>query len=288
MNKTALLLVYLFIAATSAMIFASCKKDSNSSHTPSASIKDTSQTVNEAVGTVNVIVNLDQAASQALKLNFALTGTAVLNGDYEVDSASSITIPSGGTTATLKFTIFDDAIVETDKTIHVKFSSTGGVNLSKTDATITIHDNDVSQAAIGLQTDLSWDAGTLVDLDLFVANNVVIDTVAHTVTSFNLVDSSEHDKGFESVLIKNTKPDGDYYLIAYYASGTRNVNFTLNSNGPGISNATTDDSFPVSDVGAAYFYGPIHKLGSTYTKLSGSSFNMGTLKRYVYQGRIKR
>jgi len=36
-----------------------------------------------------------------------------------------------------------------------------------------------------LQTDLSWDAGTLVDLDLFVANNVVIDTVAHTVTSFN-------------------------------------------------------------------------------------------------------
>ena len=105
MNKTALLLVYLFIAATSAMIFASCKKDSNSSHTPSASIKDTSQTVNEAVGTVNVIVNLDQAASQALKLNFALTGTAVLNGDYEVDSASSISIPSGGTTATLKFTI---------------------------------------------------------------------------------------------------------------------------------------------------------------------------------------
>ena len=287
MNKTAPLLGCLFIAATSAMIFTSCKKDSNSSHTPSASIKDTSQTVNEGVGTVNVTVNLNQAASQAVKLNFALTGTAILNGDYEVDSASSITIKAGSTTATVKFTIFDDAILESDKTIHVKFSSTGGVNLSNTGATITIHDNDASKAGIGLQTDLAWDAGTLVDLDLFAANNVVIDTVAHTVTSFHLVDSSEHDKGFESVLIKNSGPDGKYYLVAYYAAGSRAVNFTLTSNGPNVSNATVPDSFPATDVGAAYFYGPITKNGSTYTRQSGSIFNIGAMKPYIYHGKIK-
>src|SRR5436190_3960885 len=102
MNKTALLLVYLFIAATSAMIFVSCKKDSNSTHTPSASIKDTSQTVNESVGTASITVNLSQAASQAIKLNFTLSGTAILNGDYETDSATSITIPAGSTSASLK------------------------------------------------------------------------------------------------------------------------------------------------------------------------------------------
>lgn len=287
MNKITVMLLGLFIAVTSLTTFDSCKKDSTS-HTPSAAIKDTTQAVNEGVGTATITVNLDQAASQALKLNFVLSGTAVLNGDYEPDSTSSITIPAGSTSGKLNFTIFDDAILESDKTIHVKFSSTGGVNLSNTDATITIHDNDASQAGIGLQTDIYWDAGTLVDLDLFVANNVVVDTVAHTVTSFDLVDSSQHDKGFESVLIKNTNPDGDYYLIVYYASGARTVNFTLNSNGPSISNVTKNDSFPVSDLHAAYFYGPIHKVGSTYTKISRGSFNIGTIKRYIYHGKIKR
>jgi hypothetical protein len=267
------------------MMFVSCKKDSNSTHTPSASIKDTSQTVNEGVGTAQVIVNLSQAASQAIKLNFVLSGTAILNGDYETDSASSITIPAGSSSGSLKFTIYDDAILESDKTIHVKFSSSANVTLSNTDATITIKDNDASRAGTGLQTDLYWDAGSLVDLDLFAANNVVISN--NTVTSFDLVDSSEHDKGFESVLINNNKPDGDYYLIVYYSVGSRTVNFTLNTNGPSISNVTTADTFPLSDVGAAYFYGPIHKVGSTYMRQSRGIFDMSQMKPYIYHGKVK-
>jgi len=285
MYKSTVSLLCLCIAVSSAIMFVSCKKDSNTSRTPSASIKDTSQTVNESVGTASVTVNLSQAASQAIKLNFTLSGTAILNGDYAPDSASSITIPAGSTSASLKFTIYDDAVLESDKTIHVKFSSSANVTLSNTDATITIKDNDASRAATGLQTDLYWDAGSLVDLDLFAANNVVINN--NTVTSFNLVDSSEHDKGFESVLIKNSNPDGDYYLIVYYSVGSRTVNFTLNTNGPGISNVTTDDTFPLSDLGAAYFYGPIHKVGSTYTRQSRGIFDISQMKAYVYHGKIK-
>jgi hypothetical protein len=288
MKKTELLLFGLF-AILAASIWVSCKKDSNGggSKTPSASIKDTSQTVNENVSTATITVNLSAATSQALKLNFTLSGTAILNGDYAPDSASSITIPAGSSSGTLKFTIYDDPATEPNKTIHVKFSSTGNVTFATSEGTITVQDNDPTRASTGLQTDLSWDAGTLVDLDLFAVNNVVIDTVQGVVQSFNLVDSSENDKGFESVLIKNTNPDGDYYLVVLYADGTRTVNFTLISNGPNVSNASFPDVFNSSDVGAAYFYGPINKLGSTYSRQSGAIFNLSQMKHYVYRGRVK-
>ena len=288
MKKTELLLLGLF-AILSAAIWVSCKKDSGSSgsKTPSASIKDTSQTINENGTTAIITVNLSAAASQALKLNFTSSGTAILNGDYESDSASSITIPAGGTSGRLTFTIYDDPVTEPSKTIHVKFSSTGNVTFTNSEATITIQDNDPTRAATGLQTDLTWDAGSLVDLDMAAANNVVIDTVQQIVKSFNLVDSSVNDKGFESVLIKNSNPDGKYYLIVVYQAGNRAVNFTLTSNGPNVSNASFPDMFAASELGSAFFYGPINKAGSTYSRQSGASFNLSQMKRYVYRGKIK-
>jgi hypothetical protein len=287
MKKTELLL-FGFFAILAAVIWVSCKKDSGSANkTPSASIRDTSQTVNENAGTASIIVNLSAAASQALKLNFTISGTAILNGDYEPDSTTFITIPAGSSSGTLKFTIFDDPVPESSKTIHVKFSSTGNVTFATSEATITIQDNDASRAATGLETDLTWDAGSLVDLDLAAANNVVVDTVQGVVKSFHVVDSSLSDKGFESVLIKNTYPDGQYYLIAFYAAGTRTVNFNLVSNGPNVSDAEFPDVFASSDLGFSFFYGPINKVGSTYSRQSGAIFNLSQMKHYVYRGKVK-
>jgi Calx-beta domain-containing protein len=291
MKKTELLLLSLF-AILSTAIWVSCSKsDSGSTNkTPSASIKDTSQTVNESAGTVSVIVNLSAAASQALKLNFALSGTAILNGDYEMDSTTSITIPAGSSSGTLVFRIFDDLVTEPSKTIHVKFTSTGNVTFTTSEATITIQDNDPSRASTGLQTDLTWDAGSLVDLDLAVANNVVIDSSQPSnpvITGFHLVDSSVNDKGFESVLIKNTNPDGKYYLIVAYVAGNRTVNVNLTSNGPNITNAVFPDVFTVADLNSLVFYGPINKVGSTYGRQSGAAFDLSQLKHYLYRGKIK-
>src|ERR1700751_542305 len=137
MKKTELLLLTLFAILTTAT-WVSCKKDSGGggSKTPSASIKDTSQTVNENVGTASIIVNLSAAASQPLKLNFTLSGTAIFNGDYEMDSTTSITIPAGSSSGTLTFKIFDDPATEPSKTIHVKFTSTGNVTFATSEATI--------------------------------------------------------------------------------------------------------------------------------------------------------
>jgi len=288
MKKTELLLLSLFAILTTA-IWVSCKKDSGGgSKTPSASIKDTSQTVNESAGTASVIVNLSAAASQALKLNFTLSGTAILNGDYEMDSATSITIPAGSSSGTLNFRIFDDLVTESSKTIHVKFTSAGNVTFATSQATITIQDNDPSRASTGLQTDLTWDAGSLVDLDLFAVNNLVIDTVHGVIQSFHLVDSSENDKGFESVLIKNSLPDGDYYLVVAYSAGARAVNFTLNANGPGSVNGSLTDSFAPADMGFVSIYGAIKKVGTTFTfRQSGSIFDLSHLKRYLYHGKFR-
>jgi hypothetical protein len=116
---------------------------------------------------------------------------------------------------------------------------------------VKINDDDVSHANTGLQTDLLWNAGSPVNLDLFVVNNVVITN--NQITDFDVVSSSENASGFESVLINNSSPDGEYYLVVYYNSGTRNVNFTLNSNGPGISGVTSDDTFTSSEAGTCNF-----------------------------------
>jgi hypothetical protein len=292
MKKTELLLLGLF-TMLAAVIWMSCKKDSGGggSKTPSASIKDTSQTINESAATASIIVNLSAATSQALKLNFTLSGTAILNGDYEMDSTSSITIPAGSSSGTLNFRIFNDPATEPSKTIHVKFSSTGNVTFATSEATITIQDNDPSRASTGLQTDLTWDAGSLVDLDLLVVNNLVIDTVHGAIQSFNIVDSSENDKGFESVLIKNSSADGDYYLVVAYVgptTGARAVNFTVNANGPGGANASLDDTFAAGDQGFVAIYGPITKVGSAFTfRGSGSIFDLSHIKRYIYRGKFR-
>src|SRR6266498_2128651 len=284
MRKIKLLLPCLAVIVF-ALLLGSCKKSANST-TPAVSISDTSQTINESDGTVNITVALSEAPVSDVQLNYELTGTAILNGDYEVDSTDHLTVPAGSTSASLEFTIFDDAVVESDKTIHVKFTFEANVTFTNTEATIIINDNDVSEATNGLQTDLTWDAGSLVNLELYTANNVVINS--DTIDSFDLVDGSENEKGFESLLINNNDPDDDYYLVVYYNTGSRTVNFTLTSNGPDVSDAITDDTFEASDTGAAVFYGPITKSGSSYSRQAGGNFDLGRMKSYVYHGKIRR
>jgi hypothetical protein len=283
MKSFKLLLLSLAVTAVSCALF-SCKKSNEAP--PTITIADTTQTVNESAGTATVTVNLSKAQSQSVKLNVQISGTAILNGDYSVDSSTSLTIPAGSMSASVKFTIFNDAVVESDKTIHVKFTSSSNVTLTNADATVTIKDNDVSQAANGLQTDLTWNAGSMVNLDLFVVDNVVITN--NQISDFYVVRGSTNTNGFETIPINNSDSDGVYYLVAYYNTGSRAVDYTLTSNGPGITNAVTNDTFTSSDAGSAFFYGPITKNGSTYSRAqqSGSIFDMSQMKSYLYHGRV--
>ena len=281
MKSYKLLLLGLTITTVSSFIF-SCKKSNDSP--PALTISDTSQTVNESAGTASVTVNLSKTQSQNVKLNVQISGTAVLNGDYSVDSATSLTIPAGSTSAKVKFTIFNDGVVEGDKNIHVKFSSSANLTLTNTDATVIIKDNDVSQAANGLQTDLTWNAGSMVNLDLFLVDNVII--VNNEISDFYIKRGSTNMTGFETVPINNNDSDQVYYLAVYYNTGSRAVTYTITSNGPGVSNATATDNFAAADVGTAVFYGPITKVGSTYSRAQqeGDIFDISKMKSYPYRG----
>jgi len=284
MKSYKLLLLGVTVTTVSCFVF-SCKKSSEAP--PAITISDTSQTVNEGAGTASVTINLSKAQSQNVKLSVQISGTAVLNGDYSVDSATSLTIPAGKTSAAVKFTIFNDGVVEPDKNIHVKLSSSANVTLTNTDATVVIKDNDVSQAANGLQTDLTWNAGSMVNLDLFLVDNVII--VNNEISDFYVKRGSTNTTGFETVPINNNDSDQVYYLAVYYNTGSRAVSYTITSNGPGVSNATATDNFVAADVGSAVFYGPITKVGSTYSRAQqpGYIFDMSKVRAYRYRGKMK-
>jgi len=279
------LCVSVILIALSSFIF-SCKKSNEAP--PTISISDTSQSVMENAGTASVTVNLSKAESQNVQLTVQISGDAVLNGDYSVDSATSLTIPAGSMSASIKFTIFNDNVVEPDKSIHVQFTAPTNATLTNANATITIKDDDVSQAANGLQTDLTWDAGTPVNLDLFLVDNVIITN--NQISDFNIVRASANLTGWETVLINNNDSDEVYYLAVFYNTGSRAVNYTLTSNGPGgITNATTNDTFAAADVGSANFYGPITKNGSSYSRAvqaGNNIFDISKMKAYHYLGKV--
>lgn len=286
MRRGDLYVAILLLTATAAF-FVSCKKDEDKKATPTTvSISDTAQTVSENAGTVSITLTLSQAATQETKINCQLAGTAIFNGDYEVDSAASqMTVAAGGTTATLKLNVFDDPVAEEAKTIEATFSATN-LTFNNSKAIVTVNDNDASQAANGLQTDLTWNAGSRVNLDVFVATNVVINS-NNEVTGLDLVRSSENEKGFESVLVNNTDPDGDYYLVFLYKTGGRSVDFNFRITTPGGDSGTDSSSFAATDTATALFLGPVTKTGSTYGKLAGGGFDLGNIKTFAYRKKIR-
>lgn len=267
------------------LMIISCKKDSDES-IPSASLSETAKTVSEGDGTVSLTVSLSAAYSTDVTLTYSIGGTAVLNGDYETVTDSTITIAAGNKTATVEFNIFDDAVAESDKTIELTLSSSSDINFTNASSVITIQDNDETNKNEGLRADLTWDAGDIVNMNLYVANNVVISDNA--ISSYDLVNGSENEKGFESVLISNDADDGEYYIVVAYESGSRDVNYTITLNSSGIDNEQGSDSFSSSDEGYAIFWGPITKSGSDFARQTGNLFSTAGLHAVRYSGAIKK
>ncbi|SFW75240.1 Calx-beta domain-containing protein [Chitinophaga sancti] len=254
----------LFCASAIACVMLSaisCKKDDTTTQ-PTVALSATSQTVSEAAGTASITITLPSAQSTDVTIKATLGGTAILNGDYQVSTDTTLTIAAGSTSAILTFEIFDDEVVESDKTINVTFSSSNAT-LSNSTASVTITDNDSDQSADGLVSELTWDAGSLADMDLYLANNVTI--TDNTVTDYNLLSGSTNTSGFESLLLSNDLDDADYYVLVYFAEGAREVTYTLTNRASGNTVYEDTYSFTADEVGGAYFYGPFTKSGTAYS-----------------------
>lgn len=221
-------------------------------------------------------------------------GSAALDGDYEitipVDSSSDIlpfpgsstasqqivSVQAGASYAEVFFKIIDDPYVEPRaENIYFRISDISNDNvfndLKNQDYQFVIIDNDVPPGD-AMRVDLSWQLGdgisvTQGNFDMYLASNVVVTN--GQVTSHDLVEgvSSTNEKGFESYMINSAVPDGKYYVMIRYMEGTYDADTELIlSKGNTYSRATARISG--SSTGKDFFFGPITKSGSTYSRVA--------------------
>lgn len=247
---------------------ASCSDDSENSSV--VSFETSAAEVDEDINTVTVNLVLDKAASKDVSGTLSLSGTAALNGDYEIEDLS-FTIAEGETSVEIEIEIIDEALIEADDDkLTIKLDDVSGADIGENDTyTLTINDNDEYPVEGELQIDLSWTLGEGVDineadLDLWFLVNVVFD--GDDIESYDFYDKlSENEDGFESLKLTADDPDQDYYIAVLYYEGEADVNYTLTFNSTEWDNATIEDIFPEEYVGYyTYFLDPLTKSGTDY------------------------
>jgi len=106
-------------------------------------ISASSQTVEEKAGTATFTAGLSVSSNQNVIVPFTVSGTASGNGiDHDLENGS-ITIPAGSLHASKSFSIIDDSLKETDKTVILTMRIPENATLgTPANLTITIKDDD--------------------------------------------------------------------------------------------------------------------------------------------------
>jgi len=119
--------------------------------TPSFSVQ--SLTVDESVGTANVVVSLSPpVTSGSATVNFATTsaGTATPGSDY-YGTYQPLTFAAGETSKIATVTIVNDTAVESTETVGVRiFGAGGGASISNANALVSINDDDAGVAVLSI------------------------------------------------------------------------------------------------------------------------------------------
>ena len=82
------------------------------------------QVQESTAGTVDLVVAVDPAPAGDFTLDFRLSGTATRGSDYTVPS--TVTVPSGATTAVIPVTILDDSVEDSGEWVVVHLEASGG------------------------------------------------------------------------------------------------------------------------------------------------------------------
>ncbi|MEL7348435.1 MAG: malectin domain-containing carbohydrate-binding protein, partial [Pseudomonadota bacterium] len=113
---------------------------------PMVSLSVTPGTASEDDGTqVTVAVTATAAVSGAQSVALSLAGTGLTPSDFTTPPPATLTIPDGGTTASVVLTVADDALEEGSETATFSIASpTAGIELGAvTSDSVVITDNDV-------------------------------------------------------------------------------------------------------------------------------------------------
>ncbi|MDN4165376.1 lamin tail domain-containing protein [Cytophagales bacterium LB-30] len=110
---------------------------------PEFAFATASTTIAEAGGVVNVTIQLTNPAATTSLVEVVVSGTAVLDEDYEFINPVLVELGAGETEATLSFTLLDDEDVEEDETIILTLQNVTNAVLGATVThTITITNDD--------------------------------------------------------------------------------------------------------------------------------------------------
>jgi uncharacterized membrane protein len=113
---------------------------------PKLSIADTS-VIEGHVGTATAkfIVSLAQPAAAPVVFDVATqNGTALSGSDFKAPTSTRVTIPAGGTSATVSVPVITDTVVEADETFRVVVANVIGAAVADGTATGTIRNDDTS------------------------------------------------------------------------------------------------------------------------------------------------
>jgi hypothetical protein len=202
---------------------------------PKLSFSESSMTVNEADGLIEVEIVLDKPAPEDVTISYELSGDAydAIRADIEdeltdfevVGEYEEVVIEKGETTGVIQLQLYADFLIEDSETIEIQITETDSERIEITrddDIEITLE-----QEQDGLLVVLEWDETyTDVDMDELlrvadIGGNVATQSVAWGSVAGSTISG-------ESIFIPKSIEDALYGLSYTYYSGTQEpMNFTV-------------------------------------------------------------
>ena len=109
----------------------------------SISVSDNLTIANEGVGTHGITVNLSNASTDNVTVDYVTNNITASGADYSISGTGTLTFPAGTTSQPLTITVVDDVSNEGPETFELAISNaTGGATISDPSNTITILDDD--------------------------------------------------------------------------------------------------------------------------------------------------
>ena len=127
--------------------------DDDGTTTTVAQFASGSSSAGENAGTRNVTINLNPAPSNAITVNYTLSGSATRGTDYTISgvtsNSGSVSVSAGATSATIPVAITDDNTDESNETVVLTLTQGSGYTVGSTNAhTLTITDNDITTVTL--------------------------------------------------------------------------------------------------------------------------------------------
>ncbi|MDC0130232.1 hypothetical protein OAI52_07200, partial [Gammaproteobacteria bacterium] len=224
-------------------------------NTPTIDFNATSSNGAESVSSKVITIDLSGPSSEAITVNYTVTGTATGSGtDYSLVNGT-LTIAAGATTSTITIAnIIDDSADESDETVIVTLSSPSNATLGS-DAvhTYTIADDD-GQPTVDFNTTSSTGAEDIssaaitVDLSAASSNNI---TVNYAVTGTATGSGTDYTLANGTLTINAGATSGTISIAGIIddssAEGSETVVLTLSGSSNAVLGNDSVHTYTISD-----------------------------------------